>query len=480
MNRARPVPGLRAASLAILLAATATAASAQRPAAQPGEMQRGVDPYPMKFGGMTTQYDPGKSRSSNVTLAAHVPLGMAFTSTDIDIEQELTRPYAYVTRRYQDLGVDIIDLRDINNPNAAKKAKVGCKWRMENPELHQGAGALNPMYFKHKGRYYLTIAFQFSAAGPDNDLGAIVLDVTGLPNCATIKEVGRIRDAELPGGFHESYTYKHSSGAPLLLTTSTGPHANIYDMDKFLKGEPALAGRVPVPQGASQNNQRGYHDFYVAYDTQDKQDRFYGAGAGGYYVYDISDVAAPKLITAATGLSGVANGHTFTPDPLGRFAVIETEYQYAPLRMIDLKPDGKTNAAQINRTIGAWTPNWRNLPHNHEVRWPYVFVSAYEDGLHIMNMMDPTNPISVGYFDTYEGPHNSSQPGGGITNGNWGVDVRNADGLIVGSDASTGFWAIKMEGFDGWNGHDWGMPNISSAQDWDNGPEGAPKARPVT
>jgi hypothetical protein len=38
-----------------------------------------------------------------------------------------------------------------------------------------------------------------------------------------------------------------------------------------------------------------------------------------------------------------------------------------------------------------------------------------------------------------------------------------------------------MEGFDGWNGHDWGMPNISSAQDWDKGPEGAPQpARPVT
>ena len=45
---------------------------------------------------------------------------------------------------------------------------------------------------------------------------------------------------------------------------------------------------------------------------------------------------------------------------------------------------------------------------------------------------------------------------------------------------TTGFWAVKMEGFDGWNGHDWGMPNISNAQDWDNGPEGAPKQKPVT
>ena len=53
--------------------------------------------------------------------------------------------------------------------------------------------------------------------------------------------------------------------------------------------------------------------------------------------------------------------------------------------------------------------------------------------------------------------------------------MRNADGLIVISDMTTGFWAFKMDGFDGWNGHQWGMPNISSAQDWDNGPDGAPK-----
>jgi hypothetical protein len=33
-----------------------------------------------------------------------------------------------------------------------------------------------------------------------------------------------------------------------------------------------------------------------------------------------------------------------------------------------------------------------------------------------------------------------------------------------------------MDGFDGWNGKDHGVPNISSAQDWDRGPA---QARPV-
>ena len=93
MTRTRLVPGLRAASLAILFAAPASSGAFAQQEPVPGQMQRGVDPYPMKFGGVTTQYDPGKNRSSNIALAAHVPLGMAFTVSDIDIEQELLVMY---------------------------------------------------------------------------------------------------------------------------------------------------------------------------------------------------------------------------------------------------------------------------------------------------------------------------------------------------------------------------------------------------
>jgi hypothetical protein len=194
------------------------------------------------------------------------------------------------------------------------------------------------------------------------------------------------------------------------------------------------------------------------------------------------------MITSVTGVAGMTWGHTFTPSPDGRYAVLETEYQYAPLRIVDLKPGLDGTVKTISRPIGAWTADWRVLPHNHEVRWPYVFVSAYEDGLQIFNMMDPTNPYTVGAYYTCECPHGtgwSSDPknprgsnvsvGGNIFHGAEGVDVRNADGLIVISDWETGFWAFKMDGFDGWNGHQWGMPNISSVQDWDNGPEGVPK-----
>ena len=58
--------------------------------------------------------------------------------------------------------------------------------------------------------------------------------------------------------------------------------------------------------------------------------------------------------------------------------------------------------------------------------------------------------------------------------------MRNYDGLVVLSDMRSGLWLFRVDGLKGWNGHDHGMPNISSVQDWDHGPEGAQKSTTAT
>ncbi len=434
---------------------------------------------------------PGQAGSPNVHMVAHIPLGGYLHVSDIDIEQEMSRPYAYVSRGiYEPSGFSIISVKDIGK----EKAKVIYTWNIESPDLHKGLGALRGRYFKTHGRYYFVQCFQFSQGSPDADLGAIVFDVTGLPDSTKVKEVARIHVPDAPGGFHNIYTYKHSDGRVLLFTsTSAKSYAQIFDLDKLLAGAPnqGLIGRITNPHQLAQNDHSivgSFHDYWVGYDPATHQDKFYGAGRGGYYIFDVTRPEDPKLITSITGTMGVLSGHTITPSPDGRYAVTETEYQYAPLRIFDLKPalDGK--AQTISQPIGAWTADWRNLPHNHEVRWPYVFVSAYEDGFQVFNMMDPQDPYTVGYYRTYDGPHMagccsreyiadpSSDPRDhGVANGAWGVQVRDADGLVVISDMTTGFWAFYLDGFDSWNGHDWGMPNVSTAQHWDTGPEGATK-----
>jgi len=413
----------------------------------------------------SAQWTAEKRGSDNITVLGHVPLGPRLNVSDLDVEQELSRPYAYVGRMvygdFGERGTDIIDLSDPGNP------KVVYEWRIENQDLHTGTGAMDVKHFKWDGRYYVVQSLQFGQGGPNPDLGAVVLDVTGLPDASTVQEVARIREPELLGGFHNIFVYKHSNGRVLLFSTVSGPFANVYDLGLVVEGrvDEAQIARVPVPDA---NARRGYHDFYVGYHPESGQDRFYGGGSGGYYVYNITDLDNPAMLASLTGISGVNNGHTFTPTPDGRYVVAETEYQYAPLRIFDLKPALDGEVTNIRSPIAAWTADWRNLVHNHEVRWPYVFVSGYLDGLQIFEMTDPTNPRTVAFYDTYLGPPNSDRTA--VFNGAFGVDVRNADGLIVVSDMSTGFWTFRMEGFQGWNGNSWGMPNISSAQDWDNGP----------
>ena len=413
------------------------------------------------------QWTAEKPGSDNITVLGHVELGPRLSVADLDLEQELARPYAYVSRMvYGDegsKGTDIVDLSDPTSP------QIIYRWRIENEDLHMRTGGMDVKYFKWKGRYYVVQSLQFGSGGPNVDLGAVILDVTGLPDASTVREVARIHEPEHPGGFHNIFVYKHSSGRALLFSTVSGPYAHVYDLGMIVEGDRAgaIVGRVPVPETPQgRGRQRGYHDFYVGYHEDTGQDRFYGGGVGGYYVYNITDLDQPELLVTLTRINGVRSGHTFTPTPDGRYVIAETEYRYAPLRIFDLQPALDGRVSNISSPISAWTADWRNLVHNHEVRWPYVFVSGYLDGLQVFTMMDPRNPSTVAYYDTYLGPPNTDRYP--VFNGAFGVDVRNADGLIVVSDMSTGFWTFQMEGFQGWHGDDWGVPNISSAQDWNS------------
>lgn len=428
-------------------------------------------------------FDQKKDGSANVKVLNHVENNPgAWKAADVELEQDRGRPYVYVSG-FVNFDTQIYD---ITNPSAPKKI---FQWRIENPELHRGIGAMDGKYFKIDNRYYYAQSFQFQQGTPDEDLGAVIFDVTGLPDASKVKEVARIRYAASPGGFHNTFAYKHSSGRALYFTTVGQQKALVYDLDRVVKGgDPAtwLVGEVPNPTPMKQLGAGGYHDFYIGYDPATRQDKFYGAGLGGYSVWDVTQVEAPKQLFTITSL-GLDLAHTFTPSPDGRYAVTETEYQYTPLRIWDLQDGQSGKTKNIDQPISAWAADWRALSHNHEIRWPFVFVSAYEDGLHIFSLEDPKNPKTLGRFYTcmcehekgFGGsPENGWQSDRSVMQGAFGVDVRNYDGLVVISDMRTGLWTLKLAGFNGWNGRDHDVPNISSVQDWDRGPTADSKPIP--
>jgi hypothetical protein len=442
-----------------LLLAFATPALGQDPGTA-------VRPFDQKHGG-----------SPNVHLVAHVVTHPgAWKAADIEMEQDAGRPYVYVSG-FTNMDAQIYDVRDPAHP------KKVFDWTIENPELHRGIGAMDGKYFKIGNRYYYAQSYQFFQGSPDADLGAVIFDVTGLPDAAKVKVVARIRYPAAPGGFHNTFAYKHSDGRVLYFATVNESHALVYDLGKVVSGADSstwLVGEVPNPTPFRQIGAGGYHDFYVGYDPATHQDKFYGAGLGGYSVWDVTHPDEPVQLFTITGL-GLDIAHTFTPSPDGRYAVTETEYQFTPLRIWDLGPGQQGKQKNLDVALSGWTADWRDLAHNHEVRWPYVFVSAYEDGLQIFNLKDPANPKTDGDYYTCECVHRHGFGGSpdvgwestiSVEQGAFGVDVRNRDGLIALSDMRTGLWLFRMDGFPGWDGKAYGVANISSVQDYDHGPVG--------
>ena len=178
---------------------------------------------------MSVHPAPGAQQSRNVKLIAHLPMGGPFYSNDIEFEQEASRPYVYVSGRSH-YGFKVVSTKD---PNRVQEIY---RWTIADPQVHVGR-ATAPAYFKIGSRYYLVQSFQFRQGGADADLGAVVMDMTGLPDTSTVKEVARLRYSEYPGGFHEIYSYKHSDGRALLFAQVSAPWVNVYDMAKVAAGE---------------------------------------------------------------------------------------------------------------------------------------------------------------------------------------------------------------------------------------------------
>ncbi|HEX8725000.1 MAG TPA: hypothetical protein VF737_06405 [Gemmatimonadaceae bacterium] len=436
------------------------------PAQDPGMT---VIPFNQKHGG-----------SKSVELVAHVVNNPGdWKASDIEMEQDPGRPYVYISG-FTHFNVQAYDTRNEKQPREV------WSWTIENPELHRGIGAMDGKYFKIGNKYYFAQSYQFMQGSPDADLGAVIFDVTGLPDSSKVKVVARIRYPQAPGGFHNTFAYKHSDGHVYYVTTANEGDALVYDMDKVVSGAPEsewIVSRIPNPTPFKQMGTGSYHDFYIGYDPGAHEDKFYGAGLGGYSVWNITDIKNPKQLFTITGL-GLDIAHTFTPSPDGRYAVTETEYEYTPLRIWDLEPGQSGKTKNIDVPIAGWAADWRDLSHNHEVRWPYVFVSAYEDGFYVFDLKNPSQPHTDGWYFTcnvhcehmhgFGGtPDNGWESTISVEQGAFGVDVRNRDGLIALSDMRTGLWLFRLKGFTGWNGAKYGVANISSVQDYDHGPAGS-------
>ena len=83
---------------------------------------------------------PGERGSENISVVAHLPLGMPGSVSDIEVEQDEGRPFAYVGRRLYEKGFDIVDLSDPQRaqgdpPLAHRERRLASGWCHGRPLL---------------------------------------------------------------------------------------------------------------------------------------------------------------------------------------------------------------------------------------------------------------------------------------------------------------------------------------------------------
>ncbi len=429
--------------------------------------------FAVSFALIAASFIPARAQSQeygtgtrSLSLVGHLSLGSMVRAdaaaflVDVRLDQRPDRPYAYVAEQS---GWAVVDL---SNPAMPVVAAL----MPEEYVAELGGGISSIDYLEVAGKDIIVV-------GRADRLS--VFDASGLANGEKPIEV-----ASIGGEFGSLFAYKHSSGRALLIASSGG-NAGVYDVAKLFDGHNGLDGRdardgnsgiavrlAEIPTPELPDSTFGYSSVFAAFHADSDADRFYGAGAGGYHVYDITNIDSVRYVTSANP-AAVQRGLTTSPSADGRYLVTTAAYRTAPVRIFDLNPAIEGQFPTVRTSVGAWAANWHGFFLAHESRWPYVFVAAAEQGLQIFNARDVTDPYTVGSFSTSrrgEGTVNDKpdEVGGAVS-----LDIRNHDGLIAVGDQQTGVWFLKLDGFSNWDGRGWGFPNISSAQDWEKGPNGS-------
>ena len=366
-----------------------------------------------------------RSRNIESFLRFDVQGGVA----SLHVEQD--RPIVWVARNLGGIGGFVITPRE--QPEEAGSLRAS---NIRDIDL-----------LKDDGRYFLVAALESPALR--------FWDITDPGDADLVANLRR--EVE----YQALFTYKHSGGQALLVATNGGP-VEVFDLESILDGdeEPLMVMDTPEDLPAPTS---GFDSAFAGYEPISQQDRLYLAGAGGYYVYDITDLSAVGEPLTHISSAAVQRGRMIVPLPDASRALTLAEYRTAPIRTFAL------DAPRVRTADGAWMGDWEEEYASVQVRWPYAFVAAYEAGLYVINIFDPANPYTDAYYRTTQHVNGPPLDRGPI--GAWQVDVRNSDGLIFVNDSQTGWWALQLEAFSSWHGHQWGLPNMSNAQDWDNGPD---------
>lgn len=386
----------------------------------------------------------GEAGTRNLKVAAQLP---AIQPMDVEFDQDAARPYIYVADT--DGAVRVVEVRST--------VSVLQTW---NVAQSPGGRVVDVEHFSIGGRHYVV------AGVADGQAGTLaVAEVTVVRRDAPLLQIANVA----VGPVADLFAYKHSSDRVLLAVADGGP-IRLFDAASLLTGAAAPLSTIETPEQL-EGPTTGFDYVYLGFHPETGADQLYASGAGGFYVFDVTDPANPGGPLVTVHPATMRRGGPAAPTPDGRYLVAAAPYRGAPVRVYDLQPVLAGELPTMRTAESAWAANWKNMCSDFEMRWPLVMAACTDDGFQVFNMRDASQPYTYAWYRTWQPGHQVSTALDREPAGAWTLDVKNTDGLVAVGDLNTGLWLFRLDGFQGWNGHGYGMPNVSSAQDWVGGPD---------
>ncbi len=217
-----------------------------------------------------------------------------------------------------------------------------------------------------------------------------------------------------------------------------GASEGLTVLDLTTPDDPVLLAQIEFDDEIGMPSENFYvHDVFVQNDTA-----YCSHGYTGFYVWDLGDL---NNITLLGSYDSPAYNHSSWIDRTGTYSYYAEEVPRGEeMAVVDLTNLGHPILdIQVVHTFKDPLSSTQTdvTPHNPFVHQDTLYISYYEDGIKVYDLINPEIPTLVGYYDTY--PDNGNNYTG--YKGNWGTYPFMASGCILASDIKYGLNTLKME-----------------------------------
>ena len=175
------------------------------------------------------------------------------------------------------------------------------------------------------------------------------------------------------------------------------------------------------------------HDLYVENDTA-----YINKGTQGFVIVDFSQTSlenqSHEVISTLASYADQGYNHSGWITPNGNYYAMADETWGMRIKILDISDFSNIEVIAL---FGS-DVDVNSIPHNLIINGNYLYTAYYHDGLYVHDISNPSTPILMGYYDTFEPNHHDSYMGA------WGVYPFLPSGNILLSDMQTGLYVFEV------------------------------------